>query len=284
MIQIKSLANISFNELYECFSTAFAEYEVQLTDKQLYCMLKRRGYKAELSFGAFDKNRLVSFTCNGIGLYNGKHTAYDTGTGTLKEYRGKGIAGKVFKFSLPYLRDAGINQYLLEVLKHNESAIAVYKKLGFVVNRDFSFFIALKHEVQSKLNLVSNNLLIKSSKLNEVNSISSWFDFYPSWQNSVESIARQPDSFVIKSALYNNETVGCCIVEPVSGDITQIAVNPDFRRQGIATALCSKVIELISSDSIKLINTDNQFPGINAWANSVGLVKRGEQFEMILKL
>ena len=33
--------------------------------------------------------------------------------------------------------------------------------------------------------------------------------------------------------------IGYCIVEPYSGDITQLAVDPDFRRQGVGLCTCS---------------------------------------------
>ena len=66
-IRIKSLKNTSFDELFEAFRQAFAEYEMQLNCAELQAMLKRRGFDPELSFAAFDGNKIVSFTCNGIG-------------------------------------------------------------------------------------------------------------------------------------------------------------------------------------------------------------------------
>ena len=53
-IRIKSLKNTSFDELFEAFRQAFAEYEVQLDRAELQAMLKRRGFDPELSFAAFD--------------------------------------------------------------------------------------------------------------------------------------------------------------------------------------------------------------------------------------
>lgn len=47
-------------------------------------MLPRRGYEPRLSFAVFDEGRIVAFTLNGIGLFNGVKTAYDTGPGRQK--------------------------------------------------------------------------------------------------------------------------------------------------------------------------------------------------------
>ena len=68
-MEIRSLNNICLNELFEAFEQAFADYEVQLNKVELLTMLKRRGFEPKASFGAFDGNKIVSFTCNGIGNF-----------------------------------------------------------------------------------------------------------------------------------------------------------------------------------------------------------------------
>ena len=118
-MEIKSLKETDFGTICRAFGKAFADYELQLNDAQLQAMLTRRGYLPELSFGAFDGDELVAFTLNGIGTFHDIATAYDTGTGTLPDYRGQGLATKIFEYSIPFLRAAGIRHYLLEVLQHN---------------------------------------------------------------------------------------------------------------------------------------------------------------------
>lgn len=247
-------------------------------------MLRRRGFSAELSFGAFENDRLISFTFNGIGIYNDRKTAYDTGTGTLREYRGQGLAGQIFQHSLPYLREAGIQQYLLEVLKHNSPAVSVYRKQGFEVTREFSYFSVETQQITTDYHSALNTLTIIPANPVEIINYQMWFDFYPSWQNSFEAIALQPKDFICKVALYKNSPVGYCVFEPHSGDITQIAVSPSYRRQGIAGALLAEVLKENQSATVKLINADNQHPSIGLWALKKGINKKGEQFEMILSL
>ena len=70
-MEIRSLADTDFDTLYEAFSQAFADYEVQINGTQLRRMLKRRGFDARLSFAAFDGDRIAAFTLNGIGNYDG---------------------------------------------------------------------------------------------------------------------------------------------------------------------------------------------------------------------
>jgi ribosomal protein S18 acetylase RimI-like enzyme len=284
MIEIKSLKTVGYDELFEAFSAAFADYELQLSYTQLRKMLDRRGYLPELSFGAFDDNALISFTCNGTGIYNNKKTAYDTGTGTVKSYRGQKLAGSIFQHSLPYLREAGITQYLLEVLKHNPAAISVYTKQGFEVTREFSYFIEPLENILIDKLLKNNEIKIIDGGIDDILPLSDWCDFEPSWQNSFASIERQPGSFVIKIAIHDEIPVGYCVFEPCSGDITQIAVDRNFRRRGAGSALLAEALKICSANEIKLINTDNHQPGIGCWAEYAGLKRKGEQYEMILQL
>lgn len=144
MITIKSLQNLSFDQLFEAFENAFADYDMQLNQNQLEAMLIRRAYRSEFSFGAFDRDKLVSFTLNGIGRYKDKPTAYDTGTGTTQAYRGQGLAKKIFIHSIPHLKEAGIQQYLLEVIQHNEKAYQLYSKMGFEILRSFNYYVGEK--------------------------------------------------------------------------------------------------------------------------------------------
>ncbi|MDE7470362.1 MAG: GNAT family N-acetyltransferase, partial [Paramuribaculum sp.] len=103
-MKIRSLEDIDFDHLFRGFEKAFSDYEIRFDKEEVRCMLVRRGYNPRLSFGAFDGDEMVAFTLNGIGLFNDIRTAYDTGTGTVAEYRGRGLAGEIFAYSLPYLR------------------------------------------------------------------------------------------------------------------------------------------------------------------------------------
>lgn len=72
---IKSLVNTSFDTIFEAFSEAFKEYEMQVNKEEHYTMIHRRGFSPELSFAAFEGDRIIAFTFNGIGTYNGAATA-----------------------------------------------------------------------------------------------------------------------------------------------------------------------------------------------------------------
>jgi ribosomal protein S18 acetylase RimI-like enzyme len=219
-------------------------------------MLKRRGFNPDLSFAAFEGNKIIAFTLNGIGYFNGILTAYDTGTGTLKEYRGQGLATKIFEYSIPYLIESNIKQYLLEVLQHNTKAVSVYRNLGFETTREFNYFICKNEEINNEIKTSDVSYLIQPIEIEKFKSIPDFWDFHPSWQNSFESIKRAPDNFISLGVFTDKKLIGYCVFDPTSGDITQIAVDKQFRRKGIASLLLKEMIKINKNDAIKIINTD----------------------------
>ncbi len=280
-MEIKSLDKIEFDTIFKAFSEAFSNYEIQLDKQELQTMLKRRGFTPHLSFAAFDKEQIVAFTLNGIGNFNGIPTAYDTGTGTLEQYRGKGLATGIFKYSIPHLRENNVQQYLLEVLQHNENAVSVYKNLGFEVVREFNYFVQKNEEIDNKILVSDTDFLIKAVKAEELTDVSDFWDFYPSWQNSFESVKRAADDFVYLGAFAQHKLAGYCIFEPVSGDVTQIAVDKNYRRKGIGSLLLKQLVELNKNSSVKIINTDVKCDSITAFLKAKNIEPIGRQFEMI---
>lgn len=282
METITSLGKISFDFLFDAFSRAFNDYEIQIDKNEFQMMLSRRGFVPELSFGAFDEGQLVSFTLNGIGMFNGQKTGYDTGTGTVKEYRGKGLATEVFSFSIPVLKNAGITQYVLEVLQHNTKAISVYKNLGFEASREFNYFVQHKDEIKHSFRSLKYELRRIDLDLKE--QMVRFHDFAPSWQNSFESIARRRSDFIILGAFDGKTLVGYCIFAPDTGDITQIAVDKNYRLQGIASSLIGEVAKENKHQNIKLINAEVGCDSMKYFIESLGIQLRGKQFEMIKQL
>ncbi|WP_330695028.1 GNAT family N-acetyltransferase [Lacrimispora sp.] len=135
MLDYKSLNKTSIETLHEAFRNAFSDYQVEMnlsieTFKQ---MLQRRGYAPEISIGAFENVRLVGFVLNGLRSFNGKTTVYDIGTGVIIDYRRQGVTSNMLLNVKEILKEKQIEQYLLEAIRSNASAIQLYKKEGFKI-------------------------------------------------------------------------------------------------------------------------------------------------------
>ena len=284
-MEIRSLENISFDALFEGFSYAFSDYEIHFDKSELQSMLKRRGYVPKLSFAAFEGGKIVAFTLNGIGMFKGIQTAYDTGTGTVKEYRGCGLAGEIFRYSLPFLRQAGISQYLLEVLQSNHKAITLYRRMQFDTTREFDCF---KQSIANMDNIHSvnkcANLRIRLIDVDTVRQAQTFCDFYPSWQNSIESIERAASDLTCIGAFDLYELIGFSVFDRKSGDLTQIAVKEEYRRQGVASQLLCEVIRQMCTDFVKVINVPSDNLSLPAFLKSRNIPLMNKQFEMVMDL
>lgn len=280
-MEIRSLKNTDTKAILTAFTKAFADYDIQINEDELKAMWKRRGFNPDLSFAAFVGDEIVSFTLNGVGNFNGERMAYDTGTGTIKEYRGQGLATKIFEYSIPFLKEANINKYLLEVLQHNTTAVSIYSKIGFETTREFNYFSWKNEELRNDTENINGKYIIEPIDISEYDSLSDYWDFYPSWQNSFESIHRAKEDFICLGAFENNEIVGYCIFDPNTGDITQIAVDKAHRRKGIASLLLDKAIKHNKISTTKLINTDITCDSIVGFLKSKNIEITGMQFEMV---
>ncbi len=284
-MEIKSLEHIDFDTLFRGFENAFSDYEISFDKEEVRSMLIRRGYDSCLSFAAFVDNEIVAFTLNGIGRFNGIPTAYDTGTGTLKEYRGQGIAGKIFSHSLPFLREAGIRQYLLEVLQNNKKAINVYRKMGFVTTREFDCFrqniAEIRNPDASRPNTTFRIELIDGDAAIDAKT---FCDFTPSWQNSFESIERGKSGLTCIGAFHFDRLVGYCVIDCITGDLTRIAVDRDFRRKGIASHLLRNAMSMMKTDFIKVLNIPADDSTLRSFLTDRNISLINRQFEMVLTL
>jgi len=283
-MEIRSLAVSDPETIFRAFEKAFADYEVQINRQQFMAMIKRRGFDPGLSFAAFENGEIVSFTLNGKGMFKGISTAYDTGTGTLPAHRGKGLATKIFEHSIPFLKENKIEQYLLEVLQHNTKAVSVYRKLGFEVTREFHYFVQENSEINAEIKNIDPVYRVRQIDTEAAHSSDAFRDFYPSWQNSFESIQRVPDDFVTLGAFKGERLCGYCILEPAGGDIAQIAVERESRRKGIGSLLLHEAMQLNRSVIIKAINSDARCSSVTGFLKSKNIGVTGKQFEMIRKL
>ncbi|MBD5231562.1 MAG: GNAT family N-acetyltransferase [Bacteroidales bacterium] len=279
-MEIRSLENIDFNTLFRGFERAFSDYKIHFEKQEVRSMLARRGYNPQLSFAAFHDGEIVAFTLNGIGSFGGVATAYDTGTGTVKEYRGRGLAGAIFNHSLPFLRDAGIGQYVLEVLQDNESAIAVYRRMGFEVSREFDCYRQLISEIRLPVQ-THPEIMVSREGLDFVRDAQEWCRFTPSWQNSLQSLERGVGELTILGATIGSLPVGCCVMDPNTGDVTQLAVKQEYRRRGIATRLLQEALRLMKTDFVKVLNVDADDETLPPFLKSKNIHVATKQFEML---
>ncbi len=283
---IKPLTDTTIDQIHEAFLAAFSDYAEPVTFgvEQLKHMIERRGYIPEISFGAFEEDTLVGFTLNGLGEWNGKLTAYDTGTGVQKKFRNKGIATQIFEASLPVLNEKQIEQYLLEVIQINTSAIDLYKKLGFKISRTFDYYVAGKSDLVAPKSELASTLKIKEIQTPDWDLLKGFWDMIPSWQNSIDAIERKRDYFKFFAICEGNTIIGYGIIEPTTGDIPHLAIGKAHRKKGYGRALFFHLLNQLDQEQFKLINIDSTLENFKAFTGHLNLIPGHGQFEMTLPL
>jgi GNAT superfamily N-acetyltransferase len=249
-----------FDAVYEAFTTAFGDYVVPLplTREQLEAMVTRRGWVPAASVGVFEDERMVAFTLNGVDGDRG----YDTGTGVIPSHRGRGFSRDMLAFSSDRLREHGCTTYILEVIDRNTKAFEIYRREGFEVVRGLQCWRFEAHR-----------LIGSKAHSGFAASRDNW-DVAPSWQNSTQSIARARDVHVTLG-----DERGSVIVFPNTGDVPQLVVRRDSRRQGIGTQLLEGAAEL-AGKPLRIQNVDERDAGITAFLESIGAVRTVRQWEM----
>lgn len=283
-----ALTSNQIPQIYETFVEAFSDYGVDvsyMTEEVIRNRSAKNGIDFGLSVGAFDGHKMVGFTLVGVDFWQDELSAFDIMTGITKPYRGQGIARKMFDFTLPKVKDRGIKNFVLEVLQQNEAAIKAYSKTGFEIVRSFECFIAETSQLKPAVRDLPDIGILSVDK-DTLSQATTFFDWKPSWENSISSLLRIPDRLVVLGAFYQQKFVGILAYYPLIRWINLLAVDPSFRNRGIATLLIHQLLLTLEGNTseIKVINVDDSDQALQALLVKNGFEKVTSQYEMCLKL
>ncbi len=273
-MKVKNLSHLAFEEIVNCFLEAFADYFVKMPQDITY--YKQRWANANvdfnLSYGMFDEERLVGFIIHAIDHRDGLLTAYNTGTGVIPGYRGKGITKSIYEFALKDLKQNGIQKSKLEVITKNEIAIRLYQNIGFKICKNYQCF---NGSIQS--GTISPPLLEEIS-LNNLDWTALPHQQFYSWDNQKASIIKGNYHFF--QVLHDEQPESFFIINPEQNYISQFDV---FNNEVHSWDRLFTGIKQIS-DSIKINNVDDQLTEKITALNKAGIKNVIDQFEMELVL
>ena len=262
---IRTLNPDDLQSLYAAFTAAFSDYVVPLspTREQFVELITRRGWIPELSVGEFDREAMVAFTINAA---EGER-AYDTGTGVAPGHRRRGLARELMARSFEVLRAHGCRTYVLEVIDSNAKAVDLYRSMGFEESRGLQCwtYAAPSSAIPALLHGVPADA-------------ESWWEVQPSWQNSLASVARASAPHVVAG-----DENGYAVVFPDNGDLAQLAVRPEMRRQGIGKRLLEQAVA-VAGKPLRILNVDEGNAGIARFLDRAGATRSVRQIEMIRSL
>lgn len=274
-MQIRHLTLADKDQLRHTLNAAFADYitPFQLNEEQFAFKLHAESVSLEHSVGVFIADELVAFMLHGLRTQAGKQIVYNSGTGVLPAYRGQGLVGKMYAYTLPIMQEQGIAAMQLEVLEENSSAIRAYEKNGFQIRRKLLCFAGSAQNEQPK-----GAAEIRSLADYTQQPLQSFWDVQPSWQSSMQSMdIVQPKAL---GAFINDQLIGYILYNPTYKRMYQLAVASTHRRQGIASQLLAALSQELPGATIALNNIDEAALDLKLCLEKNGYTNRINQFEM----
>ncbi|RXM40483.1 GNAT family N-acetyltransferase [Chryseobacterium sp. CH21] len=277
-MEFKTLTNITIDELLSVFNHSFSDYVIpfHLTKEVLISKIAAEKLDMNISAGAFEAGKLVGFILQSEKIENGKKIIYNGGTGVVPESRGKGLVRRMYDFIIPVLKERNADILLLEVIEGNQNAIRAYENLGFAIVRRLLCF---------RGNIKKGNgnaeISIKDMKTFQWELLCSFWDIEPSWQGSVFVLEPMPENYITLGAYDGERWVGYIVYGPVSRKIYQIAVDKNYRNQGIGTMLFNAILESNGGEAVILNNVDDSSEELSKFlSEKIGLTNWLSQFEM----
>ncbi|CAN5212394.1 GNAT family N-acetyltransferase [soil metagenome] len=274
-----------FAGLYETFTGAFSDYVVPfaLSEAQLRNHIILTAVDLDRTVGCFDRDRLIGFSLNGFGSWEGRQAVYDASTGVLPEFRRQGVSKAMFEFMLPVLKKWGVEQFVLEVITTNHGAVRLYQGLGFKSVRKLVLLQCDQAADESKRSIIEIEIRLIDQPDWEL--FEQFWDGYPSWQNSVDAVNRSLKMKKILGAFHQGTCIGYIVFSARFGRISQLAVSKEYRLQGVGSTLVRAMHSLLEEGfSSQVVNADMSIDGVMHFFGKLGFYQRLCQFEMVLDL
>jgi len=267
-MQIKNLSTTNINQIVACLSDSFSEYAVKMPSDPHFWAKRWKSARVDyaLSFGVFDKDKLVAFIINGIDEHEGKRTAFNTGTGVIKSHRGQQLVDKMYAAATPHFKEQGIKKWMLEVLCNNKRAIRVYQRIGFKITRTLKCF-------KGNLNISNPEITVKPIDFNDRPIKENPNHHFYSWDNRDEAIFTSDDYKTYLVYDKSEKYIGYFCIIPERDYLVQYETDiNNFPSLLAAISSVNSFIKVNNVDSRRVLIVDHL---LNA-----GMENTVDQFEM----
>lgn len=279
-MHFKTLEHVHPEVIRNTLNLAFSDYLVpfQLSPAQFDLKLKSDRINLAKSVGAFETadsgEAMLGLILHGEDTINGKPVLYNAATGVIPDKRGQQLCKKMMEFLQNQLSETV--QFQLEVIEENRKAIHIYRDLGFKSERMLECF-----KGSIKPNLPELGYTVEMVEFPEYSEIENFADWQPAWGNSYQAIQTLKQQNITLGIKKDHKLVAYLNYNPVSNRVQQFAVDPKWRRKGMATALFSTLANDFTKDLV-VLNVDADSESTIAFLKSIGLQFFISQHEMLM--
>lgn len=275
-----------FENLYQTFGIAFQDYAVQMSQEKtdFERRLRRIGADYGLSAGVFEEEKLVAFVIHAFGVWEGKKTLYNGGTGVVPQGRGQKLIDQIYDFLSPFLQEKGIEQVLLEVLCQNHHAIHLYQRLGFKIIRKLNSYVQHNRKKMPFYSDFLQKITFQTTRSPDWAKYQTFQTVLPSWQNSFRSIRNNWEDEILIEAYHQDHLLAFMSLDKHSGRISHLNVLPAYRRLGIGTYMLQAAYSFFPTSKLAMINLDQNAVNFHEFLLKNGFSVEVEQYEMQLLL
>ncbi|MCS3805874.1 ribosomal protein S18 acetylase RimI-like enzyme [Chromobacterium alkanivorans] len=250
-MRLHSLSLIDFPLIHRAFALAFSDYllPMRMDEEQLAAMLHRRGWRPELSVGAWRDGALVGLWLAGVHCDEVGPIGYCIATGVTPDARRQGLLQAMAAATEQRLASRGIQRQRLEVIADNAAAMAAYLRLGFRPHRRLDCY------------RIEHALAVDAAPgwRCEAADLSQWprwpLHSEPAVPNSRDSLERARPPLQLLTATRNGEVLGYAL-HSAAGDVAELAVATPHRRRGVARSLLAAVQRQTSAPALAVSNLD----------------------------
>lgn len=217
-MEIKTLSGTTKEEIFEAFKKAFENYVIPLDfdEESTYRRWDVSEVNYDLSYGVYESSQLVAFilhTTYGINLFN-------FATGVIPSHRGKHLIEQISNEVSRNVK--GFKIYSLEVIKENLKAIQLYKKLGFLIEREM---------ISMKGKLIIGELLDKN------------FDY------QIKTVSYNDEQMTIQMSRPSMENSSACLMNnPTLHELHELRDNGELLAYAIYTPMTMSLREMGAID------------------------------------
>lgn len=281
----KKLSPKDLIDMYATFGEAFSDYPIpfKLTKAQfIHRFVQKLNLNFSCSTGVYYEKKLVGFILNTIEEFRNKLTAYNGGTGVIKNYRGQRLTSKMYEHLIPALKANNVKHCVLEALVQNKRAIEAYHFAGFEICRELKCF-RLESDMFS---MTPSGTKFKIMEVREPD----WkkYAYYkfmePSFLDSNRILEKKLAGERFFEGFIHDECVAHVVFQCDFGRINQLGIHPEYMDLHIGEALVNHLLKINTTRSVNILNIDASHTGYISFLENIGFKKQFAQYEMRLTL